>query len=800
VTLLKLSGCAPEPIASYLKGLAVLRLVSTQVDPDALGFWRGGCFHLESTLGERELLSYFLDRYNPTPIVAPWGGGSGFYGGDPRNGLDRILNSPDPRFKEYREAIQTIQSWPELPKSSLSLRQMIANLENGPSEVRGNGQDGTGAIVRKVQGLCSALTPAIGNADNLDLTVEQIESADPPASLSSNELTRWESQRMDLKHAGKKLRSKHNTLTRRRIRGSLLRLCRDRLGDRTIEWVDAAVMFDGERKPYFPPLLGTGGNEGHLNYSSAFMDHVTSVLCSGPSGSSEPLLRASLFGSRTESLVRHSVGQLDPGRAGGFNQGNGVEDKNQPMNPWDFILLMEGAICWSSSITRRARVGIPPGLSSPFTVRSSPVGYPSSSEGDGGRAQSEVWAPLWPQPTGYPEVKMFIGEGRAEVGPRPPKNGVEFAEAVASLGIDRGVQEFVRYSILQRRGESYVVAALSRFPVLERRESELIRELDAILERIDSALARSDKVPARYLSARRALDQCKYDVLLGGGKPAMKAMVVSIGQFERLLASKDPEKSPKVRQPPSGLRIVWLEACNDRTLEVRLAASLASMGGFGGVGPLRSNLEPVDPKGPWKWDASGTQVSWRGASVCDRLSATISRRVQDAERLGVGNAPFRGLLRVPAEDISAFIDGDLDERVFENLVFGFSWVDWGKARNSASFERICHDWALPVTDRPIDRAWASMKPLFMDQPPRLEGSPGDLVADPRIIPLLRAGRVDAAHEVARRRLRSCGFLVPAADFLPGPRGRRIAGALLFPVSQGRWLAEALGTKGQHMNI
>ena len=47
---LELSGCRPEPLAHYLKALAVLRLVSEQADPAARGFWRGDCFVLQSAL------------------------------------------------------------------------------------------------------------------------------------------------------------------------------------------------------------------------------------------------------------------------------------------------------------------------------------------------------------------------------------------------------------------------------------------------------------------------------------------------------------------------------------------------------------------------------------------------------------------------------------------------------------------------------------------------------------------------------------------------------------------------------
>ena len=84
---LALRGCAPTPLASYLKALGVLRLVSSPAnhvsgeaaDPHARGWWENECFHLRTTLGQDALLGFFLHDYAPSPIIAPWNGGRGFY-------------------------------------------------------------------------------------------------------------------------------------------------------------------------------------------------------------------------------------------------------------------------------------------------------------------------------------------------------------------------------------------------------------------------------------------------------------------------------------------------------------------------------------------------------------------------------------------------------------------------------------------------------------------------------------------------------------------------------------------------
>src|SRR5947208_1584228 len=99
---LRLTGCTSTPFGSYLKALGVLRLI-----PNARGLWDGDTFVLQSELGFQELLDWYLHQYEPTPIIAPWNGGSGFYAKDNQDGIRAIEDSTDPRFAIYRAAIAT---------------------------------------------------------------------------------------------------------------------------------------------------------------------------------------------------------------------------------------------------------------------------------------------------------------------------------------------------------------------------------------------------------------------------------------------------------------------------------------------------------------------------------------------------------------------------------------------------------------------------------------------------------------------------------------------------------------------
>ncbi len=67
-----LKGCSPMPLANYLKSLGILRLVGEQADKQARGWWQGERFCLLTTLSRDELETFFLEKYEPTPLLSPW--------------------------------------------------------------------------------------------------------------------------------------------------------------------------------------------------------------------------------------------------------------------------------------------------------------------------------------------------------------------------------------------------------------------------------------------------------------------------------------------------------------------------------------------------------------------------------------------------------------------------------------------------------------------------------------------------------------------------------------------------------
>jgi len=109
-----LTGSSPTPLAHYLKGLGILRLVAEQKDPAARGWWRDESFHLATVLDDEELQRFFLEEYRPTPLVGPWTGRSGFFPGSSesaaRKALDKIRSSTLPRVYPFHEAIDLVRA------------------------------------------------------------------------------------------------------------------------------------------------------------------------------------------------------------------------------------------------------------------------------------------------------------------------------------------------------------------------------------------------------------------------------------------------------------------------------------------------------------------------------------------------------------------------------------------------------------------------------------------------------------------------------------------------------------------
>ncbi|MCS7091601.1 MAG: type I-U CRISPR-associated protein Csx17 [Verrucomicrobiota bacterium] len=710
MNVLPLTGCAPTPLAHYLKALGILRLVAQQVDSEAAGCWHRDVFILHSRLERDGLQDFFLHHYQPTPILAPWNGGSGFYPKDNQDALRALGKSEASRFACYREAIA-------------SARMALARI---------------GA------------------------------SAKP--------------------NGGQKER--------------LLLVCRNTFPEEALVWLDAAYLLTEEGAKY-PPLLGTGGNDGRLEFTNNFMQRLTEVLdpaTGQPAVTAAPLLRNALFGEADNlPLSRAPIGQFFPGQAGGANATTGF-DAESFINPWDFILMLEGALLFAAAAVRRLQYSEPGVLAYPFCVRQAAAGYASAAAGDETGARAEMWMPLWERPTRLLELAAILAEGRAQIGARAARHGVDFARAIVSLGVDRGLTAFQRYGFQVRNGLAYFATPLGRFAVRRNVHADLLSEADRWLDnlrRIASPVA--ERAPASVTRALREVEERILGLCHEGSPQHVQGVLVALGQAEKALARSfawttgrnDQSLGPKI-SPLYGLSGRWLREADDGSTEFRLAASLASIiGQFKNADgqlfwlPLRSHLEPVrEVSGPgfrrFQWDDPPTNdVLWREADPIAFLNAVFARRLLRAIQAGFSELPDRGM---PAAltDAAVFIDGQTDDGRLVDLLWGLCLVDWTAV-----------DWRTDVTrlrPRPdevkvLPPSLFSLLRLAFLRP----GERGDLPPiplTPAIHRLAAAGNGFEASRMAARRLRA-SQLPSALDQITvgGNAARRTAAALLFPLSR-----------------
>lgn len=117
MTAIALHGCRATPLMSYLQALGVLRVLHEQRAPELASYWHGSTLHIDSDLTQEAIIRFFVDDYEPTPMLSPWNGGGGFRTLKHEKGeqaVARIESSDDPRLAAFRNAIvaaRRVRDW-----------------------------------------------------------------------------------------------------------------------------------------------------------------------------------------------------------------------------------------------------------------------------------------------------------------------------------------------------------------------------------------------------------------------------------------------------------------------------------------------------------------------------------------------------------------------------------------------------------------------------------------------------------------------------------------------------------------
>ncbi len=748
-----LAGCSPTPLANYLKALGVLRLIASPTSSAS-----GNAADPEARgcwENERFHLHTHLDCEELT----------GFF-------LEDYTPSP------------LIGAW---------------NGRAGFLEDENSKRSGA-ELIRKFEGSCAERFAPI------HATITRLR--DEPLLAKYSQLRDEEKNEKD-EERKKALKKKAS-----QVKNDLLPHLRGKTDSRHLALIDAAFVLGDESRA--APLLGSGFSDGSRDFGVNFLEQIQALFNvddGKPTNRSAAELKVALFSSTEKIESTGTMGQFSPGQ-GGANATTGYEGKN-PLNPWDVIFTLEGALLWSGALTCRWGTQSTGKAAFPFTYEPNMAGSGALSIEDPNTPRGEIWVPLWSKPCSLVETESLFAEGRITLGRRVARTGLDAARAIAQLGISRGIAAFERYSMIQSdRKMPYQATPLGRFKAPLASSSDLISDfdIDGWLSRV-RRLAREKGAPARARAAVKQLEDALFAMSETHVSPrSVQGALGALGDLVGWLA--DSREAFERISPPPRLSYKWVRKADDETPEYRVAAALASLGwrssqnarqdasteeseSSAGEGrdtdtvvdsaapkkriALAAHFAPLDaeaiPQKRRKWDAQKqTRVVWGAGGFESNLIAVLQRRLID-EAIA---APLDAEAPARLTDLEAFLAPDFDDVRCARLLAGLVWAQPGHLNKQPR---------RPV----VPFAYAVLKPLFAPDTSLKELAKKGLVSPdcklpipPGLIARLRSGRVEEAVRLALARARASGITCPFAN--PGiPQttriGRRLAAALLIPLEE-----------------
>ena len=801
---LALHGCAPTPLASYLKALGVLRLVSSPVnhvagkaaDPDARGWWKNECFHLRTTLNRGALLHFFLHDYAPSPIIAPWNGRAGFLEGDAGETSSRggavlmraVENSECRRLELMRHTVNSLRSNDQLGEYN-RLRALAKQLQKASKALKGEEK-----------------------------------------RLNDAKRSRFEKEAQAVKSL-------------------LLPTLRSETASHHVGYIDACYVLSADEAA--APLLGSGGNDGSRDFGVNFAEELQELFDfsdGSPRDRAGAELESALLDVVRRADEHGSMGQFSPGQ-GGPNATTGYEGYN-PLNAWDVVLAMEGTLAFAGALTRRWGATSGSRAAFPFTFEPTGAGTGCLSSEDPNRPRGEVWTPIWSKPATFSEAAAIFAEGRLTLGERTARTGLDAARSVARIGAARGIGSFERYSIIQPDSKMpYQATPLGRFNTPDRPRRDLVSDLEAgnWLSRVRRLVGNKKTAPARARQAMRRLEDALFQMTARNRESdGTRHALMALGNLVAWLASNPTAR--KDLSPPPLISSNWIREADDGSAEFRVAAALAGMGLPPGMRPGQTLIPPTgiendgsstvqvtpDPEesadapmqgqskaappmaahlAPIKetsflyrgrlnsrraWHAPDTPptVVWGAGPLVPNLIAVLERRLIEASSRGLADKPLSGATAARLADVTAFLSAHFDDARCAALLAGLVWARPARLRS-----------ALGQTGAaPVPFAYAALKPVFTpDAALRAAGAlppTARMPVPPGLVARLRAGgntldgrATGAAVRLALARARASGLptlfdaralgrtesMIAGGHMGAGVPADRLAAACLIPI-------------------
>ncbi len=524
-------------------------------------------------------------------------------------------------------------------------------------------------------------------------------------------------------------------------------------------------------RAHFNPLLGSGGNAGKRAFSDGWKKAVDELKKESDksSGRARNELRSLLMGEpATWLLEKLNAASWFSDANKLYNSGQGAYREGL-ISPWAMALACEGLPFFAGAASRRLGSRARAVGAFPFVTQAA---APNTS-GEAGRDNAEVWAPVWDRPMALPEVRALFARGRAEVRGRGAITPAAFAAAIVERGVDAGVTGFLRFSLgrttsaktFEPRFEGRIFLPTGAIP---NQATEAVTLLASVLERV---LALVERLPRdekkgqrwRFAGLRGPIERAMIQLAASPSDPAiacslLDAVVTALDKVDR----NQGYRARKVSWEP--LPVEWLPALfgvEAPPLEARMA--LAAVSGFPASRPFALYRFGVE------WDYNRYQHPkqtplrwvWGPGELPRILANVLTRRVLDWEKAAKDvfphEPPARILLPATAHDVSAWLDGQVDEQLMQRWFSRLALFDWRSVPQSvAARVRGRHGGNVPVSGALA--MFGLFQPLFDLRPVYPPGSRDNLL-DPesgartpaaarRVIALIRSGQSDAAAALA----------------------------------------------------
>ena len=586
----------------------------------------------------------------------------------------------------------------------------------------------------------------------------------------------------------------------------IVALYRARCPEAALEWLDSAIIL-GASQTSFPPLMGSGGNDGRLDFGVNFAENA--LIVTGEAVKKgivvADLLRDAFDGTGYAMLLRGSgLGQFAPATAAMFNSGNSTS--SSPLsNPWDYVLTFEGAVAFSGALVKRASAYERPSFPFMFTSVAAGFGSASSSEDTHG----EVWLPIWRGTASWSAIAALLRRGRLEVdvsdscrtSRRVARSSFDAVYGALTLGVASGIERLERVVLLKRNGLAFTGTSAGAIVVRDRVDpafSSLSREtLQWISHTRNKQIGSQAAVAIRsYEDAVYAYAATRFEGV--DRRVALQEMIVALGSVDRAVALAPP----KEHRPLPFLDESLLDIdgpLDDGSAEHRIARALASYGGHRGANlssQLRFDLVGVRLGSRNELEYGHVRETlWRPdtlsmlASICARRARDVAGAKDDSDAACMLSSESF----VNESDFEELFAGEVDIDRVGRLLLGYALITpkafrilRGGYSRASLVDGTAKRADFKISEIPC--AFALLKLAFDRTPhPNFErtadGQRRQEPLDAELVSLLLTGLPDRAINLAARRLRASGFAprdASGTDFDP----LTYAAFLLVPASRG----------------